>query len=386
MSRKRCGPILFWLAIAVSAAPAQGPVAPVKGEEASHLHVLLVLDTNDQMGATWGRDGENLEALLETAFRRQQLDGRYTITRLTGSDVTPENILAHYRDLRVGPQDALLFYYSGHGGFHIKKGHFLALHAGKLYRSDLLAATAAPQPRLRVILTDCCANYAGGAFVGEPAHVLVAALTGEPSGARSAALQQEPPQMKEYALVPAAERRAPPRPTNALALLHERKARQEEPAVADEVSLKLTRPLNLTKARREEPPLAATQARSGGSPRSLATHLGAAALADLVEASDGEILRHLFFRHAGTVDVNGCAQGDFSFGTLDWGGSLFTNTLIALQKNKPPDYDANRNRVAEWSEFFPRLRQATTEAGLRVSRGKIHQAPQATKLGVAVLP
>ena len=107
---------------------------------------------------------------------------------------------------------------------------------------------------------------------------------------------------------------------------------------------------------------------------------------DILDDSDGETLRHLFFRHAGLVDINGCTKGDSSYGHIAWGGSLFTNSLIDLQKAKSSAFDANGNRVVEWTEFFPHLRRSTTEAGAHIPRQRIHQIPEATHLGTPVVP
>src|SRR5438128_7930348 len=156
----------------IAAAPARGQ------EEASRVRVLLVLDTLDRMGATWGLDGENIKALFEHAFHKQGLvPGRqYTIDMFTGHQVTVKSVLDYYRNLDAGPNDTLVFYYSGHGGYHGKNGHFMALTLGhqQLYRNDILQAMDAKNPRLKVLLTDCCANLSGRAWADkEPAGVEV---------------------------------------------------------------------------------------------------------------------------------------------------------------------------------------------------------------------
>jgi hypothetical protein len=107
---------------------------------------------------------------------------------------------------------------------------------------------------------------------------------------------------------------------------------------------------------------------------------------DILDASDGEVSRDLFFRNAGLVDINGCTKGESSFGQIGWGGSLFTNSLIALQKSKAGDLDDNGNRVVEWKEFFPHLRRSTNDAATRLPRDRIRQIPEATKLGAPIAP
>ncbi|MCI0641752.1 MAG: C13 family peptidase [Gemmataceae bacterium] len=147
--------------------------ALAQADEASRVRVLLVLDTEDRMGATWGLDGENRKEVLEAAFQKLNLGDRVTIDTFIGKKVTPENILGYYKKLKTQPSESLMLYYSGHGGLHGNKGHFLALHWGNLYRKDLLAAMKHHNPRLVVVMTDCCANLSGGTISGEPPHTVL---------------------------------------------------------------------------------------------------------------------------------------------------------------------------------------------------------------------
>ena len=148
---------------------------------------------HDRLGITWGRDGDNVKAVLESAIKKQQLGDRYSLDVFTGKQVTPDRIVAHFRDLAVGPHESLVFYYSGHGGLHYTKGHYLALTHGRLYRSDLLAAMASNKPQLTVVLTDCCANWYGGALHGEPAGTKVVADANKTVAYRQAPVQREAP-------------------------------------------------------------------------------------------------------------------------------------------------------------------------------------------------
>jgi hypothetical protein len=292
--------------------------------------------------------------------------------------MTAENILAYYENLQTGPTETLVFYYSGHGGYHLSKGHFLALHWGKLYRSALLAAMKKQQPRLVVVLTDCCANLAGGARPDEPPGAQIVGLRLQKPLNLVKAKKAEPKSLQQVALAPATNRPVapPPRP-NTIGLLKGFKAKQEEPPF-ETVALRLQKPLNTVKAKLEEPP--STSSASGERRVTLITGEGNLALSDLAAATDGEVMRHLLFRHQGVVDINGCKRGALSHGTQQWGGSLFTIGFISLQKDNVSRFDANNNRLVEWSEFFPALQKATEDAGQRAGGGKIRQSPEATQL------
>ena len=73
-------------------------------------------------------------------------------------------------------------------------------------------------------------------------------------------------------------------------------------------------------------------------------------------------------------------QGKLSHGMLEWGGSIFTNALLGLQRSKVADFDKNCNQLVEWHEFFPSWQEGTSAAGQRVSRGKLNQVPEANRL------
>src|SRR5262249_28835658 len=129
---------------------------PVTCDEATRVRFVIVCDTDAEQGDVCGLDGSNVKAVLEAGLKKQKLDGRWTIDMLTGRDVTPGGILEYFQKLKVEPHEALVFYYAGHGAYHLTKGHLLTLSHGDLARSSLLAAMQKHKPRLAVLLTDCC--------------------------------------------------------------------------------------------------------------------------------------------------------------------------------------------------------------------------------------
>jgi hypothetical protein len=75
--------------------------------------------------------------------------------------VTREGILAHFRTLKVAPDEGLLIYYGGHGGRTPGGELFLALEREKgkpFLRSDLRRTMESKKAALVVILTDSCSN------------------------------------------------------------------------------------------------------------------------------------------------------------------------------------------------------------------------------------
>ena len=358
------------------------PIPAVKAKEAARLRILVVVDTDDRLGITWGRDGDNVKAVFESALRKQQLGERYTLEVFAGKQVTPGRILAYYRDLASEPGESLVFYYSGHGGLHYTKGHYLALTHGRLYRNDLLAAIAAKKPQLTVLLTDCCANWYGGAATLEPAGVKVMANANKTVAyPQVPAHREEPPGVTTLSFERKRSDRGPERGENdAQSQAH----RQEPPDVKVEPAGR-DKPFNFAPARREEPAGAVVLA-GGVQARPMESYTGIVSVADITSRCDGRVVRDLFLRHAGVVDINGCTRGELSSGKLEWGGSLFTNALLSLMRNVEADFDFNQNGVTEWSEFFPYLREGTFVAGQRVPRGKVRQIPEAYKLAAPILP
>ena len=356
--------------------------AAVKAHEAARLRILLVVDTDDRLGVTWGRDGDNVKMVLEAALKKQRLGDRFTLDLLTGKQVTPDRIVAYYRDLVARPGESLVFYYSGHGGLHYTKGHYLALTHGRLYRTELLAAMAARKPQLTVVLTDCCANWYGGAPTAEPGGVKVVADANKTTALRQEPVhREEPPDATTVSFDRRLSDREPERGVNdALA----RALHQEPPEVKVEPARR-DKPLNFAPARRQEPAGAAVMP-GGVQIRPLESYAGIVSVVDITKACDGRVVRDLFLRHAGVVDINACMRGELSNGKLEWGGSLFTNALLSLMRNVEADFDFNKNGVTEWSEFFPYLREGTFVAGQRVPRGKVRQVPEAYGLAAPILP
>lgn len=136
---------------------AEPPAAP-QPPDATLLHVLLVGDTADpEIGPSVAVDLRTMQAAIESGVP----EARRALTRLSGTEVAPDTILARVRALDVAPTDAVLLYYAGHGAWS-EGGPYLRMAGGRiLQRAALLAALREKGPRLVVLLTDCCSTYVG---------------------------------------------------------------------------------------------------------------------------------------------------------------------------------------------------------------------------------
>jgi hypothetical protein len=124
--------------------------------QVERVHLLLVGDTLDRnIAESVEHDLGNMAVTFYILLSEGQLD----FQRLTGDEVSAENILKAIAKIRLASDDTLVFYWAGHGAFD-NDGHYLHMpHGGDLYRSTLLGAMKKKQARLAVLLTDCCNAY-----------------------------------------------------------------------------------------------------------------------------------------------------------------------------------------------------------------------------------
>ena len=129
---------------------------------AQKLHAILVADTDSNLKQSVQSDIAHFKSVLKAGLPNNKL----RIIVIKGKQVTPNNITNLLKGIVINPTDSVLFYYSGHGGFDNKKGHFFALTNSKqhLYRSQVVHAITNPfKPRFWAIITDCCASVAKAA-------------------------------------------------------------------------------------------------------------------------------------------------------------------------------------------------------------------------------
>src|SRR5436190_662422 len=140
-------------ALAVAAAFA----APTRAAELKKLHVLLAFDTNSNLSAQLLKDKARLTSLLRHNIPGRRMEIKYLI----GNRLTPAQVRAYYKSLKVTKDDGVFFFYGGHGAYNRIRGHVLQFQQGRqpMLRSELLSIMKAKKAGLVVVLTDCCANF-----------------------------------------------------------------------------------------------------------------------------------------------------------------------------------------------------------------------------------
>jgi hypothetical protein len=368
---------LAFLAISVASADEKD----TRTDEAACVRFLIISDTDAREGSACALDASNLKAVLMAGLRNQKLDGRFSIHMLEGAEVSPAAVLKHYQDLRVGPNDAVVCYYSGHGTYHTAKGHLLTFIQGDLARASLLAAMQQHKPRLAALITDCCAIVEGEPVVpkqnaGKPA----AGKRGPQKADPPATAPPHPPRPGDSGSPPRPPQ--PPRPGDAASSTVPAHPPRPSAPPKDHAPTVVAKHPPRPENYRPPPPfdLGPDDNAAGSAGVTLHTADGRLALKALIAQTDGELMRHLFYRHTGLVDINGCKKGTPAYATARWGGGLFTITFLSMQKEKAARFDANRNGLVEWTEFFAQLRSTCDRNGTVLSKGQMHQAPEASQL------
>jgi hypothetical protein len=135
------------------------------------LHAVVVGDVSPSAG--WGKYTSAVAmdlTMLSTAIAENMPERQFNLVRFEISEdqySSPASLLETVSELSVAPNDAILFYFSGHGSVD-DQGHYLALAAGKLYRKDLMSALTAKRARMVALITDCCNTRSDGYLYAAP--------------------------------------------------------------------------------------------------------------------------------------------------------------------------------------------------------------------------
>jgi hypothetical protein len=147
------------VALSLAAAPplATGPVR-------RDLYAILVFDTDaENIGLSVKVDQKNVLNALKDAYRGQEMPGKLFLKVFTGEDARKKIIREYIAGLKgkVKRTDTVFFYYCGHGGESKHNNQRLAFsHDGTTgpFRWYFEEEINRLEPRLKIIIHDCCAN------------------------------------------------------------------------------------------------------------------------------------------------------------------------------------------------------------------------------------
>jgi len=129
---------------------------------AQTIHAVLVADTNDpSIGASVAKDLGGLTRMLQAASGATGM--KLELQALEGAQVTLQNVRAAVQRVNAGPNDAVIFYYSGHGyRTWNKQSRFPYLYISQQGQDfgEIVAELRKRSPRLLIAVTDSCNEYA----------------------------------------------------------------------------------------------------------------------------------------------------------------------------------------------------------------------------------
>lgn len=142
----------------------------------STLHLILVTNSNDAtLGTGFAANHKKIKALFRDAAMASGM--KVNITEVIGEDFNRQNISAAVAKVSPSPNDAVIFYYSGHGfrfkdqknqwpQMDLRQGNYQDLATNTLnIDNDVYKILSKKNPRLLMVIGECCNVDAG---VGTP--------------------------------------------------------------------------------------------------------------------------------------------------------------------------------------------------------------------------
>jgi hypothetical protein len=131
--------------------------------QAATLHVLIVGDVNDWgIGRSVRKDVNNIKALVGEIIEATGLDLDQAI--FIEENFSQHNVTNWLSNLRVGPDDVVMYYHSGHGYRTLAMEEVwpalsFGWFGGSLRLKEVADAVVAKRPRLALVMADVCNSY-----------------------------------------------------------------------------------------------------------------------------------------------------------------------------------------------------------------------------------
>ena len=123
---------------------------------ARKLHVVIAADENDaSIGKYCQTDRTNIESLFLSNVDPASLRTHV----VPASSLTQTGLPQFIQGLSVGPEDAVVFYYSGHGNYARDGQHYLVVAGQWISRSAVTSTLQSLSAGLTVMMTDACFNF-----------------------------------------------------------------------------------------------------------------------------------------------------------------------------------------------------------------------------------
>jgi hypothetical protein len=142
------------------------PVTPAK------LHFVLVANTNDpRIGYSVQKDVINISSQIRDVATFLGLPLNYV--EVSGAKFGKPGVETALNNLKPGPNDIVIFYYSGHGysneskadeqypQFDLRQSRFDDILVATLNASEVLSKIKSKNARLNLVITDCCNSNLG---------------------------------------------------------------------------------------------------------------------------------------------------------------------------------------------------------------------------------
>lgn len=152
--------------------PSPGNVKTNEAAKTAKLHFIVVANTNDpRIGYSVQKDVINMSSQIKDVATFLGLPLNYI--EISGTKFGKQNVETALSSLAPGPDDIVIFYYSGHGysndsrseeqypQFDLRQSRFDDVQVATLNASDVLQKIKAKKARLNLVITDCCNSSLG---------------------------------------------------------------------------------------------------------------------------------------------------------------------------------------------------------------------------------